>query len=216
MQQKHQLPRKTVWFVMVLVLFLAACGENSEPYLETFDEPGNWRAASDANVSGDIVNGVYDFEVMSDKLTFWTTAGEKFDDGLYEVEATQIEGPDDNGYGLIFRVDDENDDFYSFQISGDGYVWIGRYLNGGTEEAEPIIDEWWFESAAINQGANTTNKLGVQAEGANLIFFINDQEVGRVTEESFSEGDIGLMVRTLGIGGVRVQFDNFSVTPLDQ
>ena len=47
-----------------------------------------------------------------------------------------------------------------------------------------------------------------------MIFFVNDQEVGRVTDNTLSRGDIGIMVETLGQGGVLVAFDNFTVTPL--
>jgi hypothetical protein len=168
---------------------------------------------SSGDVVGEVRDGVFDFTVNENELTSWTTAGEEFSDGVYSVEATQVTGPDNNAYGMLFRVDDENDDFYSFQISGDGFVWIGRYRDGGAAEAEPIVNDWWFESPVINQG-NATNKLSVQAEGQNLIFFVNDQEVGRVTDDAFSSGDIGLMVRTLGIGGVNVQFDNFTIEPL--
>lgn len=199
--------------LVILILVLASCNQN-DAYLETFDTPGTWRVASDSNVTGFVDNGVYDFTVLADQLTFWTTAGREFSDGTYEVEATQRSGPVDNGYGMIFRVNDESDDFYSFQISGDGFVWIGRYRQGGIEEAEPIIDDWWFPSEAINQGIDQTNILRVQAEGQNLIFFVNDTEVGRVSDASFANGDIGLMVRTLGLGGVNVEFDNFSVSPL--
>lgn len=195
-----------------LLLILAACG-GSETYLETFDTPGSWRVESSGDVTGEVRDGVFDFLITADELTSWTTAGENFSDGIFSVEATQVAGPDNNAYGLLFRVDDENDDFYAFQISGDGFVWIGRYRNGGADEAEPIVNDWWFESPVINQG-NATNKLAVQAEGQNLIFFINDQEVGRVTDDAFSSGDMGLMVRTLGVGGVNVQFDNVSVEPL--
>jgi hypothetical protein len=77
------------------------------------------------------------------------------------------------------------------------------------------VGDWWFESPAINQGANATNTLRVHAEGQNLIFYVNDQEVGRVTDDAFRSGDIGLMVRTLGESGVHVQFDNFTVTPIE-
>lgn len=206
---------KTVWFIFLFALLSTACGGNASPYNETFDDAGDWRVASDSNVTGEVIDGVYDFHVLANNFAFWTTAGLDFRNGRYQVEATQVDGPVDNGYGMIFRVDDENDDFYSFQISGDGYVWIGRYLDGGTEEAEPIIDEWWFPSEAVNQGLNVKNQLAVQAEGANLIFFVNDQEVGRVTDDTFANGDIGLMVQTLGIGDVNVQFDNFSVTPIE-
>jgi hypothetical protein len=48
-----------------------------------------------------------------------------------------------------------------------------------------------------------------------MIFFVNDQEVGRVTDNSFRSGDIGVMAETLGLGGVQVHFDNFTVSPLD-
>lgn len=61
---------------------------------------------------------------------------------------------------------------------------------------------------------NVTNKLRVQAEAGNLIFFVNDQEVGRVTDNTFTSGDVGIFVQTLGGGGVRVLFDNLSVKPL--
>lgn len=198
--------------LLLLILFLAGCG-GSEPYLETFDDPGTWRVASDSNVSGKIENGVYDFKVFADQLSFWTTAGESFRDGIYEVEAKQIDGPDDNAFGMIFRVSNDGKDFYTFQISGDGYVWIGRFQNG-VEDSEPLVGSWWIESRAVRRGANETNKLTVQAEGGNMIFFVNDQEVGRVTDNSFSSGDIGLIVGTLGMGGAHVQFDNFAVRPL--
>ncbi len=215
MTLKQLLQSTRFYFIFMFAILITACAGSDEPFTETFDEVGEWRVAGDSNVSGEVVNGVYDFHVLADNFTFWTTAGLEFRDGIYEVEATQVGGPVDNGYGMIFRVDDENDDFYSFQISGDGYVWIGRYKAGGTEEAQPIIDEWWFAAEAVNQGLNVKNQLGVQAEGANLIFYVNNQEVGRVTDDTFPSGDIGLMVRTLGIGDVNIQFDNFSVTPIE-
>jgi hypothetical protein len=198
--------------ILLLLAIFTACG-GTQTYEETFDEPGSWRVESGGDVVGEVRDGVYNFNVTAEDLTIWTTAGQEFSDGIYSVEATQVAGPDNNAYGLLFRVDDENDDFYAFQISGDGFVWIGRYRDGGAAEAEPIVNDWWFESPVINQ-SNATNKLSVQAEGQNLIFFVNDQEVGRVTDDAFSSGDIGLMVRTLGVGGVQVQFDNVSVKPL--
>ncbi len=214
MQQKRQLRLVFLFLTLLTLLLIAGCGSSTQSYSESFDEVGNWRAAGDANVSGTVKNGVYDFNVIADRLAFWTTAGVEYGNGRYEVEAKQVDGPVDNGYGLIFRVDDENDDFYSFQISGDGYVWIGRYRDGGSEEAEAMVNDWWFESDAVNQGLDVVNKLGVEAEDQNMIFYVNDQEVGRVTDDAFASGDIGLLVRTLGVGGVHVEFDNFTITPI--
>jgi hypothetical protein len=198
----------------MIIAVLAGC-RSDQPYVETFDAPGSWRTGSDADAIGQVANGVYEMLVEADDVTIWTTAGQSFSDGMYQVEATQVDGPLNNGYGMVFRLNDETDDFYLFKISGDGFVWIGRYQDGGTA-VEPMVGEWWFESPAIRQGLNQTNTLRVSAEGANLIFYVNDQEVGRVTDETFASGDIGLLVETLGLGGVKVQFDNFTVTPIGE
>jgi len=204
----------TAVIILLVGLLLAGCG-GAKTYTETFDEPGSWRIGSDADAVGQVVEGVYDMFVTADDVTIWTTGGESFTDGVYEVSATQVAGPLNNGFGMVFRLDNDRDDFYLFKISGDGYVWIGRYHSGGTE-VEPLVGEWWFESPAVRQGLNQTNQLRVAAEGANLIFSVNGQEVGRVTDNTFASGDIGLLVETLGLGGVQVQFDDFSVTPIEK
>lgn len=201
--------------LLLSLLLLVACGSLRGPYTETFDEAGGWGVGSDVDAEGSVTGGRYEFLVKSNLGLFWSTAGENFGDGVYEVEATQLGGPLDNGYGMLFRVDDDTDSFYIFEVSGDGYVWIGRCQNGCDEE-QVLIDDNWFASEAVNQGLNSPNHLRVRAEGANMIFSVNDQEVGRVTDDAFAEGDIGVMVETLGEGDVLVGFDNFSVTPLTE
>lgn len=187
-------------------------GASGLPYVETFDDPGSWSTGEDAYSIGAVVDGVYDFKVLENDISRWASAGKNFGDGIYEVEATPIEGPLDNGYGLLFRANPATGDFYLFKVSADGYVWIGRYKNGAEETT--IVGDHWFESPAVLRGLNVTNKLSVQAEAGNLIFYVNDQEVGRVTDNTFTTGDTGLLVQTLGGGGVRVLFDNLSVRSL--
>ncbi|HNS39421.1 MAG TPA: hypothetical protein PKJ56_04135 [Promineifilum sp.] len=197
---------------LILLTSCAKSNASSLPFIETFDNAGNWGTGEDAYSIGAVVNGVYDFKVLENDISRWVSAGKSFSDGIYEVEATPVEGSLDNGYGLIFRANPEAGDFYLFKVSADGYVWIGRYANGA--EAATIIGDHWFESPAVLRGLNATNKLKVQAEAGNLIFYVNDQEVGRVTDNTLTKGDVGMLVQTLGGGGVRVLFDNLSVKPL--
>ncbi len=207
--------RTFYWLVAIIVMVLtnAACsGQNTESYSETFDNPGSWSIGDDTYTDGKIVDGVYDLLVKGDDVSRWASAGENFKDGIYEVETIQVEGPLDNGLGMLLRADTEKGDFYLFKISGDGYVWIGRYRD--ESEELPIIGNHWFESSAVNQGLNQKNTLRVNAESGNMIFYVNGQEVGRVTDNNFPQGDIGLYAQTLGVGGVRVHFDNFTVSPL--
>jgi hypothetical protein len=200
---------------LVLLLLIMAiapgCSQSKQPYIETFDARGDWSTGSDAYGEGSVSNGVYDLLITGTEPR-WVSAGKQFDDGVYEVEATQIEGPLDNGYGMLFRADTDEGNFYLFKVSSDGYVWIGRYLDEIEDQA--IIRDHWFQSAAVKTGLNQVNKLRVAAESGNLIFFVNDTEVGRVTDRSFAEGDVGLFAETLTSGDVRIHFDNLSVTPL--
>jgi len=196
---------------LVAALLGACSGQDNKSYDETFDQTGNWSSGIDTFTEGEIIDGVYDLLIKGDDVSRWASAGKDFSDGIYSVEATQVEGPLDNGYGMLLRADTDSGNFYLFKISGDGYVWIGRYRD--EMEEQPIIGDHWFESSAIKQGLNQTNKLRVDTESGNLIFFINGQEVGRVTDKTFQSGDIGLFAQSLGQGGVRIQFDNFSVTP---
>ena len=201
--------------LLVAAFLLVGCrgGGSGLPWVETFDEPGVWSSGEDAYSRGGVVDGVYSFEVLQNDVSRWAAAGQTFSDSIYEVEAMPVEGPLDNGYGLLFRANPEAGDFYLFKISADGYVWIGRY-RGGAEETT-IVNQHWFESAAVQQGLNVTNKLSVRAEAGNMIFYVNGQEVGRVTDNTFTSGDIGLLVQTLGGAPVRVEFDNLSVRELD-
>jgi hypothetical protein len=209
----YQLP--ALFLILLLALFAVGCQRaETEPYLETFDTAGNWGVGSDLNTIGEIVDGRYELLVRTEIDRFWTNAGRVFANGVYEVEATHIAGPIDNGYGMLFRIDDRSNSFYAFQVSSDGYIWIA-YCGDGCLEERPLVQNGWFASTAVNQGLNATNRLRVHADGSNFTFYVNDQEVGRATDNAIARGDIGLAVETFGEGGVRIAFDNFSVTPLE-
>lgn len=179
-------------------------------YDDTFDELGDWGIGATDEAEGQIVGGAYQFVVSADQGLYWTTAGQEFGDGSYELDATAVGGPLDNGFGMMIFVDNNTDSFYLFEISSDGYVWMG-YCEEGCTVAEELNSGGWLASDIIPQG-KVTNRLRVQASNGTFIFFVNDQEVGRFTDTRLTSGDIGLFVETLGEGGVRIAFDNFRVT----
>ena len=184
------------------------------PYTEPFNEPGTWTVGDDATAAGAIQNGVYEMSVEQSGDIFWVTSGRNFANATYQVAATPVEGTLDNGYGMLFRVDSEDSAFYIFKVSSDGYVYIGRCTDSCLQ-VNVLVDRDWFASDAVQQGLNVTNILRVEANGSDMIFYVNDTEVGRATDQELTQGDIGLVAETFAPGGLRVQFDNFNVTPLD-
>lgn len=205
---------RMIWLVGLSVLFLVGCG--SKEYRETFDKQGRWSVGTEINRSGQVVDGVYRFMVGSQTGLSWATADGSFDNGIYSVEVRQSDGqPNETGFGLIFRVD-ENNSFYLFQISADGYVWIGRCMNGVCDGSNQqiLVGNGWFESSAIRQGVGNWNTLTVNADHGNLVFLVNETEVGRVSDYILSKGDAGILVENYGFEQVGVEFDNFNVLPL--
>lgn len=187
---------------------------STEPYLETFDDANGWSVGENVDATALLVDGRYEMTVQLAGDVFWGTAGLAFADGVYEVEAVPLAGTLDNGYGMLIRVDEDDSEFYVFKVSSDGYVFVGR-CRDGCLKTDVLIGGDWFASPAVNQGFDTTNRLRVVADGPSLTFFVNDSEVGQVSDNALQQGDIGLLAETFAPGGLRVAFDDFSVTPLD-
>ncbi len=177
------------------------------PYTENFDNPASgWKTAADDSIKIQYQNSALNFAISALNFIGWSTPNQKFGDFTLDVDATQVDGPDDNGYGVIVRyVDDRN--FYRLDISGDGYFDVLKYKAGTWIKIQD-----WTESPAIHQGA-TTNHLRVIAQGNQFSFSVNDQTVKTFTDDDFRQGDIGLSAGTFfDHAGVHVAFDNLTVT----
>lgn len=199
-----------------MLLLLGACSPfGPSDYEEDFSQAGSWGTGERLDLEGKVQNGVYEMLVKSSYGIYYTYANENFTDGIYEVEATQIDGPLNNGYGLLFRVDPETDSFYAFEVSADGYVWIGRCTNLCSDGSVTLVGGDWFRSPAVQTGLQATNHLQVVVEGNRMTYYVNSIEVGRTADTTFTSGDIALVVETLGQRNVRVAFDNFKVSPLN-
>jgi hypothetical protein len=206
-------PGPVALLALLAALLFSACSGSQEPYLESFEAPGSWTVGDDATAQGRVQDGVYQMSLEQSGASFWATAGQKLGDGRYELEARPLEGTADNGYGMIFRADVEQGDFYLFKVSSDGYAYIGRCRESCAEQVA-LVEADWFELEAINQGFDVTNRLRVDALGPSLTFYVNDAPAGAVEDATFRSGDIGLLAETFSPGGLTVQFDNFGVTPL--
>lgn len=194
-----------------------ASGTGRVNYLENFSEADEWgtgtiTAEDDADFveAEALVNdGSFDFTVFAPEALFWSTASEQFGDGVYEMTATAVEGPLDNGFGMLFMFDNVREDFYMFEVSSDGYVWVGRYAAGG-EIIDSFLEDGWLESGAVNVGLGEPNLLRVEVDNGNMTFYVNDQRVAEARDTTLREGNIGVFVETFSEGGARVQFDDFT------
>ena len=156
-----------------------------------------------------VANGQFNIRVLTPLFVAWTKCTQvEYTDFIMEVDATQVSGPDNNTYGVIFRYGLDAKEFYAFLISGDGFY---VFTVDGANRKEPEILVKWTESSAINKGAQT-NHIKVVAVGANMKYYVNDQLLGEVQDARFSKGAVGFFAGALDEGGVLVSFDNLKIS----
>jgi hypothetical protein len=107
-----------------------------------------------------------------------------FSNFAYEVQMTILSG--DCG-GLLFRGNPIEGNYYHFRICQNGTCSLALYTNG---QESILTDD--IANAAIKAGFNRTNLLAVVANGSNLDFYVNQQSVLRISDSTYSSGQIGL------------------------
>lgn len=216
--------RKTLIALSALVLAGLACqalagspAPNASPsaapdrqvlFQDNFSDPNSgWPQASDGEKSADYSDdGRYLMRALTTQQDVWAHPGQNFENASVEVDATKESGPDNNGFGVVCRFQD-NENFYYFMVSSDGYQVIGKY-EGGTNKY--LSAEKMQPTDAINQG-NETNRIRGDCNGSTLTLYANGQQIASISDTSFTSGDVGLIVGTFDDPNVGILFDNFAV-----
>lgn len=141
-------------------------------YQANFDDPAgaaDWNIFDDTTISSAFQDGklVVGVKALTD-TGGWSGMNFTFDDFKLDVDATKLDGPDDNGIMVIFRsVDKQN--YNRFDISSDGYYAVSKVRNGvpTTVSNFPIMP-----SPAIKLGSET-NHITVVARGGTFSFLAN-------------------------------------------
>jgi hypothetical protein len=152
------------------------------------------------------------------------------------AEARAIDGPLNNGYGVIFRYRDPQN-FYMFLVSSDGYYRVSRVVDGD----QRLLSEW-IDTPVIAQGLDTPNRLRVVGRGNRFQFYVNDQLMqvcipnnpdgvstyrtglgcidgtmqDELVDEGIVEGQVGVVALSIDEPDVVAAFDNVLVYSPDE
>ncbi len=174
---------------------------------DTFDDPkSGFIALSDAEGITNYDQGGYRIKVDKANWFFWAESGRTFSDVKIEVDTTKLGGPDENEFGVICRYVDQNS-FYFFTITSDGYYSMSKHIN---DDYEFIGMSELKQSSVIKKG-QADNHLTAVCEGNTLRFSVNGTLLAEVQDDSFSSGDIGMIAGTGDTSGVDILFDNLQV-----
>ncbi len=167
-------------------------------YTATFDSDVNdWQQYDDGTLSAKIADSVLRLTNSAPGSYGYSLATPYFGDFDARVSAHATAGPTDNGFGLIYRFQDQPRTteatwrglalrqfeslflgpkppaaYYMFLISSDGYYQVLRSVSG---TAKTLSN--WIPSDAVHQGFDAANELRVVAQGGSFQFSINGTPV---------------------------------------
>jgi len=142
----------------------------------------------DPNARCAFLGGAYHAGI-SQTNTFIDCDAESFDfsNFAYQVQMKIIKG--DAG-GVVFRANDTNGKSYVFSVGQDGSYEFFVCLPNASKCNLALLSS---TNGAINQGLNQTNVVTVVVKGRTFTLYVNQQEIDRVTDNTFSHGQIGVI-----------------------
>ncbi|MCA9924830.1 MAG: hypothetical protein KC419_23220 [Anaerolineales bacterium] len=187
------------------------CREDGALFADKFDgtETCGWALYNRGGTVVSIEEEALRISTSQPGQIWWTNPGRQFDDVIVTVDARQLEGPNDNAFGIICRYQNE-ENFYLFLISSDGYYMIGKYQSGTTQIQYLSGNDEFVFSDVITQGA-AVNQIRAGCVGNQLTLSVNGIQLDSVTDPTFVTGDVGLGLSTFEPGTAVIQFDDFRV-----
>jgi hypothetical protein len=216
-------PVQLRWLVLILVLAIMApaCRLLVNPeqppatagptgrllFRDDFSDPSSgWSQVTAASGESIYMDGAYRIFVNEPNIDIWSKPGKSFQDVRIEVDAFKVGGERDNRFGVLCRAVDD-DSFYIFIISSDGYYGIGLidgqdYRLLGMDALQP--------SDAIRLGS-ASNHIRADCVGDTLTLTVNGVQLAQVQDARFPAGDVGLIAGTYAAPGTDIRFDDFIV-----
>jgi len=177
-------------------------------FADDFSSPtGGWRTYEDRLSFTGYDQGGFRLSIDQPNFLIWSVPGLKFQDTHVYTRAHKLDGPDDNLFGLICRYQDNNN-FYAFMISSDGYYGIYRKQAGYLS----LMGSTKMGFSEVIQRGDEHNQITAVCRGDQLALIVNDASLLQVRDSTFTYGDVGMIAGNLAEPGTHILFDYFIVS----
>ena len=203
--------------LVILVIILGACQGPSiifeSPsgavlYQDDFsDSSSGWENFHDPEKGTmDYFDSFYRVQVLGEYQMLTTGPGLDFADVKLASDMLKVVGTFNDIFGLVCRMEDQ-DNYYYFVISSDGYYGIGKVIDG----VQTMLGATGMLPSEIISKGIAKNHLQADCIDENLVLSINGQELVSTEDGEIGTGDVGIIVGTMQDSENVVLFDNFSV-----
>jgi hypothetical protein len=160
-----------------------------------------------ASIGWTIADGRYEWVAeANDSFVWWgLPEGDSLADFYLSVRVRQASGPPNAEHGLVFRLDSELNQYYLFEVNGQGQYAL---FIQQADTWEALID-WQESDAVLVEG---TNHLAVIVQADRFRLFVNEVLVAGYRDDRLVAGRAGLLIG-LPEGGEQGawEFDDFEL-----
>ncbi len=133
----------------------------------------------------------------------------EFSDFILTIDVIPYDSESHYAYGIAFRENRDAGHTYTFQISNDGLYSVQVYSDDGW-----LTLQEWSDTDAIK--IDQTNELKVIAEGEVMTFFINDELLTTLDDDTLPKGRVGVIISMFEDDqSASVDFDNLIIRPIE-
>jgi hypothetical protein len=160
-----------------------------------------------ADIHWEIADGRYRWKAQAnDSFVWWTMPDVQSGSDFYlAVTLQQTGGPPEGEAGLVFRLSDDDEQYYLYEVNQQGQFAV--YIHDA--EAWEALSDW---QAAPAYKAGQPNRLGVIAQGQQLTFVLNNQVIDSIRDGRLSARRSGLLIGLSNSGDQgEWEFDDFEV-----
>lgn len=172
----------------------------SGAFVDTFDDPASgWPIRADERVVYEITGGVY--RVLLRPAGVWTglSRGDNWRNGDYLSITAQLAGHNEGTFGLIYDLNDDWSEFYTFEVYPAEDLWLVAHFHDGAWDIITVQDHFIHDTIPTYVAMRRDNDTG----GIQLL--IDNYLVGQVAD---FDGRVGLAISSFE-ANFEVHFDNY-------
>jgi len=182
-------------------------GNGALTFADPLNTENHWHAITHDSTGGNcqFTSGSYHISQSQKGYFMGCVADGTFSNFALEVQMTIIHG---ECGGLVFRQNSSQTQLYYFHICQDGSYRIIKYISNSGTDAKMMQDS---NSSSIITGLNQQNTIAVVARGSTFTFYVNQQQIDREQDSSYTTGNIGLIATLQAGNATEVAYSNARV-----
>ena len=171
---------------------------------DDFSNPSSgWGRIEAGHGYADYENGEYALKVTDSMYFLFSDREFAYQPILIEADVRVVQPAGDGDFGFVCGYDgDEN--FYVLEVSEDGYYSIWKQVG---EEVSFLVE--WTYSREVAAGGRM--HLGALCGVDQLVLALNGKVLASAVDPDYRPGNIGMMVGTFDLPGIKVAFDNLKL-----